>query len=180
MLLFLQRGLLELFFRPLLLLLFWLSTTGVVAAAATKAQQLNFLLSLPSWLPQNEFCLPILASVSGDSMSSIQPHELKYLLGKPSPLCSDKFVSITDLEKEDCPTSINSVLLCEVLTYKLAEKENERPKMYNRAKQPIHYTYERLIKMKCLFSSEGVNVFNILLSRHRNAHIFDFYLEGRG
>lgn len=177
MLLFLQRGLLELYFRPILLLLFWLSTTGVVAAAP-KAQQL--LLSLPSWLPQNELCLPILASVSGDSMSSIQPHELKYMLGKASPLCSDKFVSITELEKEDCPTSINSVLLCEVLTYKLAEKENERPKMYNRAKQPIHYTYERLIKMKCLFSSEGVNVFNILLSRHRNAHIFDFYLEGRG
>jgi len=149
-------------------------------AAAPKVQQLYFLLSLPSWLPQNELCLPILASVSADSMSSIQLHELKYMLGKAPPLSRDKFVSITELEKEDCSTSINSVLLCEVLTYKLAEKENDKPKMYNRAKQPIHYTYERLIKMKCLFSSEGVNVFNILLSRHRNAHIFDFYLEGRG
>lgn len=111
----------------------------------------------------------------------IQPHELTYLGGKLSPQPGDCFTSITDLENAVSRIPRNAVLLCSVLCYRLAERNLEdRPKFYNRSAKSISYNYDRMLKLRCLNSASGVNVFNILMSKQRNSHLFDFYQERRG
>jgi len=113
-------------------------------------------------------------------MLRLQPHQLSYRGNKTSPQLGDSFVSITDLENVNFQSPRNSVLLAQILCYKLAEKNpDDRPKMYNRGHKAVVYNYERMMKLRCINAPDGVNVFNILLSKHRNCHLFDFYLELR-
>lgn len=116
-----------------------------------------------------------------EEMSGLKPHQLIYIGGKLSPQPGDTFISITQLENSTEKTPRNAVLLCMVLCYKLAERNlDDRPKMFNRQSKSIVYNYERMLKLRCLNSAEGVNVFSILMSKQRNSHIFDFYQEKRG
>jgi hypothetical protein len=108
------------------------------------------------------------------------PQALMYLEGRASPRASDVFVSISDLECENGLSSVNAILLCEILTYSLAVVGDDRPKMYTRSRNPVTYTYDRMLKLMDLNGSEGCNVFTVLLSKHRNSSLFDMYLESRG
>ena len=89
----------------------------------------------------------------------------------------ERMVSISDMIQEDFVSSIDDVVVAQILYIK--KKKDETVFTRSRGTSEKNLSFDRLLMCRCLNSPSGLNCFAILLGVNKNARFFNRNLEGR-
>lgn len=92
-----------------------------------------------------------------------------------------RLTSLFDMERDSNFDGKHTYMLCQILYYKLNNNaQSTKLSVYARGKNATDaLAYRRIMFLRCLASSAGLNVFVILLGKHRNPGLFNADLDGR-